>query len=210
MTSPREATGIKSVPGATPKGKATRARLLEAAQAELRDHGGLEIADVAATAGVAQSVIYRYFGSKAGLVEATVSDFYDDYDRTVFMADLAPQANWWDREALRIRHEVAFLYDHPLGKRVASGLLHEASATRIDAERTHQHAAMAAKNIRKGQASGELLAKVNPDLAGAAIIGALRTTLAAALSLPKPPSRREVVATVLTMSEPLLQPRRPD
>jgi len=100
------------------------------------------------------------------------------------------------------------LYDHPLGQRVATGLLHEASATRVDAERTRQHAAMAAKNIRKGQNSGELLAKVNPDLASAAIIGALRTTLAAVLSLPEPPSRSEVVATVLTTSEPLLQHRR--
>jgi AcrR family transcriptional regulator len=197
----------KPGPGATAKGRATRSRLLEAAQSELRERGLVEIADVAKTAGVAQSVIHRYFGNKAGLVEAAVSKFYDDYDRTVFLVDLAPEASWWDRESLRIEQEVAFLYDHPLGNRVAGGLLHEAAATRVDAERTRQHAVMAAKNIRRGQAAGELSADVNADLAGAAIIGALRTALAVALSLPEPPLRREVSETVISMARPLLQPR---
>lgn len=197
----------KHGPGATAKGRATRSRLLEAAQAELREHGLVEIADVAKTAGVAQSVIHRYFGNKAGLVEAAVSAFYDDYDRMVFLLDLAPEASWWDRESLRIQQEVAFLYDHPLGNRVASGLLHEAAATRVDAERTRQHAIMAAKNIRRGQAAGELSADVNADLAGAAIIGALRMALAVALSLPEPPMRREVAEIVISMARPLLQPR---
>ncbi|WP_203337537.1 TetR/AcrR family transcriptional regulator [Nocardioides limicola] len=207
MTAKTDATTTATArePGVTAKGRATRARLLAAAQEQLRQHGTLEIADVAAAAGVAQSVIHRYFGNKAGLVEAVVSSFYDDYDQAVFLADLATDAGWLDREALRIEQEVAFLYDHPLGRRVASGLLHDAAATRVDAERTRQHADMAAKNIRKGQSSGELPDTVNPDLVGAAIIGALRAVLAAALSLDEPPSRDEVVATVTALSRPLLQ-----
>lgn len=188
----------------TAKGRATRARLMAAAQEQLRQRGSVEIADVAAAAGVAQSVVHRYFGNKAGLVEAVVADFYDDYDNAVFLAPLAPQATWTEREALRIELEVAFLYEHPLGRRVAAGLLHEAAATRVDAQRQRQHAAMAARNIRRGQHNGELPAEVNADLAGAAIIGALRSVLAAALSLDEPPSRSEVVNTVSRLSQALL------
>lgn len=207
MTSSVEADSFaNSGPGVTPKGRATRNRLLEAAQEALRERGIVEIAVVAEAAGVTQSVIHRYFGNKAGLVEAAVAAFYDEYDQRVFLAQLAPQASWWDREVQRMEQEVAFLYEHPLGRTVAGGLLHEAAATRVDAERTRQHAVMAANNIRKGQEAGELLADVSPDLAGAAIIGALRMTLAVALSLPEAPPRSDVVAAVTTMSRPLLQP----
>ncbi|MEV4126217.1 TetR/AcrR family transcriptional regulator [Nocardia sp. NPDC049707] len=190
----------------TAKGRATRKRLIAAAQDELRRHGTLEIADVAAAAGVAQSVIHRYFGNKAGLVETVVAEFYDDYDNAVFLAPLAPEATWMVRETLRIELEVAFLYEHPLGRQVAAGLLQEAAATRVDAERQRRHAAMAARNIRHGQHAGELPADINPDLAGAAIIGALRAVLAAALSLDEPPSRSEVVNTVTRLSQALLHP----
>lgn len=189
----------------TAKGRATKSRLLAAARDALRERGTVEIAEVAAAAGVAPSVIHRYFVNKAGLVEAVVTDFYDSYDEAVFLAPLAPTASWFEREQLRITLEVAFLYDHPLGPRVAAGLVQEAAATRIDAERQRAHAAMAARNIRRGQQTGELPAHVNADLAGAAIIGALRSVLAVALSLAEPPSRGEVAATVTRLSRAVLQ-----
>ncbi|MCB0930825.1 MAG: TetR/AcrR family transcriptional regulator [Mycobacterium sp.] len=189
----------------TAKGRATKARLLSAARDALHRQGELEIAEVAEAAGVAQSVIHRYFTNKAGLVEAVVHDFYDSYDEVVFLAPLAPNASWTDREQLRIQQEVSFLYDHPLGPRVAAGLVHEAAATRVDAQRQRQHAAMASRNIRRGQEAGELPGHVNADLAGAAIIGALRSVLAVALSLDEPPSREEVAATVTRLSLALLR-----
>ncbi len=62
----------------TRRGEATRARLLEAAMAELVERdGALEVASVAARADVSVGLLYRYFGSKAGLVAAVVADFYD-------------------------------------------------------------------------------------------------------------------------------------
>lgn len=191
----------------TAKGQATRNRLLAAAQHELQERGTVEIADVAARVGVAQSVLYRYFGSKSGMVEAVVNRFYDEYDHAVFLAPIAPEASWLERETLRIEQEIAFLYRHPLGKRVAAGLLHEASATRVDAERQHQHAAMAARNIRHGQRTGELAPSINADLVGAAIIGALRAVLAKALSSTPTPSQTEVADILRLMSTPLLRPR---
>jgi hypothetical protein len=53
---------VSSAP-ATAKGRATRVGLLHAAQGVLREAGTLESSDVAETTGVAQSVIYHYFGT---------------------------------------------------------------------------------------------------------------------------------------------------
>lgn len=188
----------------TRKGQATRARLLKAAQTELQAHGSLEISNVAAAAGLSQSVLYRYFGNKSGLVEAVVNEFYDEYDREIFLAPLSPDMPWLQRETLRIEKEVDFLYDHPLGQRIASGTIHDAAASMVDSQRARAHTAMAAKNIRRGQQSGELPGSVNPELVGAAIIGALRSVLTFALSAAEPPSRKEVVATIVSLSTALL------
>ncbi|MCW3038100.1 MAG: regulatory protein TetR, partial [Solirubrobacterales bacterium] len=92
--------------GLTAKGAATRARLLAAARDAIAGDGVLEVAPVSSAAGVAPSVLYRYFGSKDGLVEAVVHAFYDEYDAELLAADLAPDATWDAREALRLRREV--------------------------------------------------------------------------------------------------------
>lgn len=191
-------------PNLTAKGRATRARLLKAAQEQLRVRGSVEIADVAAAAAVSPSVIYRYFGNKFDLIHAVVTDFYDEYDESVFLAELEPGSSWLEREILRIEREIDFLYQHPLGPRVAAGLLHEPAATHVDAERQRKHAEMAARNIRRGQKGGELATTIDADLVGAAIIGALRAVLAAALSLDRPPSPAEVLAPIIQLSKALL------
>lgn len=190
----------------TQKGLATRSRLMDAAQEQLLGSGSVEIAGVARSAGVAQSVIHRYFGSKAGLVRAVVNRFYDEYDGAVFLAARPRGDTWLEREEDRIRLEVRFLYEHPLGPKIASGLLHDSAATQVDAERQRAHAAMAAKNIRKGQHSGELAADVDPELAGAAIIGALRATLAAGLGMPAPVNPEAVGDVVVCLGRALLSP----
>ncbi|WP_326565132.1 TetR/AcrR family transcriptional regulator [Amycolatopsis rhabdoformis] len=192
--------------GLTAKGRATRLRLLEAAQEQLRVRGSVEIADVAAAADVSPSVIYRYFGNKFELIHAVVTDFYDEYDRSVFLAELQPDSPWLERETLRIEREIDFLYHHPLGPRVAAGLLHEPAATHVDAERQRKHAEMAARNIRRGQKSGELAATIDAELVGASIIGALRAVLAAALSHEKPPPPAKVLAPIAQLSKALLPP----
>lgn len=179
---------------------------MRAAQTELRKHGRLEIADVGRAAGVAPSVIHRYFGNRAGLVAAVVEAFYDDYDAAVFLVPRAEDVSWQEGEALRITQEVGFLYSHPLGRRVAAGLLHDPAATQVDAERQRRHAALAARNIRLGQASGELPSSVNADLAGAAIIGALRSVLTVALGLDDPPDQAEVIDTIIRLSAALIHP----
>lgn len=193
----------------TPKGRATRERLLAAAGARLARDGALELAAVAADAGVAPSVVYRYFASKDGLVDAVVHAFYDEYDAAVFAAALDDEdGSWLEREALRLRREVAFLYTHPLGRAVAAGLLHEAAATRADAVRTREHAVAAARNIRHGQRTGQLDPAIDAGLAGAATMGALRALLADALTRDPPPPAAAVADVAVRVGLALLPPPR--
>jgi AcrR family transcriptional regulator len=195
---------VKAAAALTAKGQATRERLLAAARDQLAATGSIEVAHVAATAGVAPSVLYRYFASKDGLVDAVVHDFYDRYSEQVFDAPLAPGAGWTEREALRLRREVHFLYTHPLGRAVASGLLHEPAATRADAVRQRQHAVAAARNIRHGQKTGQLDPAIDAGLVGAAIMGALRAMLADALTRDPSPPEDEVVDAALRLGVTLL------
>ena len=86
-----------------PRGIASRRRLLEAAAAELVERDGdLEVAAVAARAGTSVGLIYRHYGSKAGLLGAVIDDFYDRFDAEVIAPALrAEGADWGARERLR-------------------------------------------------------------------------------------------------------------
>ena len=67
-------------PGRAPRG-AGRDALLRAAADELVERRGvLEVGSVAARAGVSVGLIYRHFGSKAGLLAAVGGDFYVRFD----------------------------------------------------------------------------------------------------------------------------------
>ena len=188
----------------TPKGLATRQRLLDIARDELAGHGSIEIAAVAERAGVAQSVLYRYFQGKDGLVEAVVHDFWDQYSAEVFNAPVDPELPWLEREVLRLRREVHFLYTHPLGRSVATGLLHEAAATRAGAIRQREQAQAAARNIRHGQRTGQLDPSIDAGLAGSAIIGALHAMLAEALGRDPAPPEHLVVDAAAQLGRALL------
>lgn len=68
----------------TPRAEASRNRLRQAAADELVDRrGGLEVESVAQRAGVSVGLIYRHFGSRAGLVQAVIEDFDGRYVRDV-------------------------------------------------------------------------------------------------------------------------------
>ncbi|WP_084216411.1 TetR/AcrR family transcriptional regulator [Pseudonocardia spinosispora] len=189
----------------TGKGNATRARLLAAASNELAERGTLELATVADRAGVVQSALYRYFAGKDGLVEAVVHDFYDQYGAEVFDAPIETGGDWLEREAVRLRREVHFLYTHPLGRAVAAGLVHEAAATKADAERLRAQSGAAARNIRHGQRAGELHPDIDAGLVGAALMGALRAMLAEALSRDPSPPEQHVADAVIAMGAALLE-----
>jgi len=186
------------------KGQATRQRLLDIARDELAAHGSIEIAAVAERAGVAPSVLYRYFQGKDGLVEAVVHDFWDQYAEEVFNAPVDGELAWMPREALRLHREVHFLYTHPLGRAVATGLLHEAAATRAGAIRQREQVHAAARNIRHGQRIGQLAEHIDAGLAAAAIIGALHAMLAEALSRDPAPPEHLVAESAAQLGAALL------
>jgi AcrR family transcriptional regulator len=191
-------------PALTAKGHATRQRLLEAAGAHLASHGTIEVTRIAEAAGVAPSVLYRYFDGRDGVVAAVVEDFYDSYEERVFARRDVPGNTWQVREALRLEREIAFFYDHPLGRAVACGLLREPAAARVDAERTRAQGQAAARNIRAGQRAKELSTAIDAGLAGAAIIGAVRVMLSEALARTPPARQRDVVKAALKIGAAVL------
>jgi AcrR family transcriptional regulator len=188
----------------TAKGQATRQRMLDAAAAHLAAHGTIEVARIAEAAGVAPSVLYRYFDGRDGLVAAVVKDFYDSYEERVFARRDVPGNTWPVREALRLEREIAFFYDHPLGRAVACGLLREPAAAQVDAERTRAQGQAAARNIRAGQRAKELSPAIDAGLAGAAIIGAVRVMLSEALARTPPARQRDVVKAALKIGAAVL------
>ncbi|HEY9417956.1 MAG TPA: TetR/AcrR family transcriptional regulator [Pseudonocardia sp.] len=188
----------------TPKGLATRQRLLDIARDDLARSGSIEIAVVAERAGVTPSVLYRYFQGKDGLIETVVHDFWDQYASEVFDVPAQPRLSWMDSEVHRLRREVHFLYTHQLGRSVATGLLHEAAATRACAIRQREQAQAAARNIRHGQRTGQLSPIIDPGLAGSAIIGALHAMLAEALGRDPAPPEHVVVDAAAELGRALL------
>ncbi|GAA2682167.1 MULTISPECIES: TetR/AcrR family transcriptional regulator [Actinosynnema] len=63
----------------TPKGAATRARIIEAATAEFTEHGiaGARVERVVAAARTNKAQLYAYFGSKDGLFDAVLGSLMD-------------------------------------------------------------------------------------------------------------------------------------
>jgi AcrR family transcriptional regulator len=176
------------------RGRATRARLLaEARAAILAGDGTLEVAEVARRAGVSAGLLYRYFGSKDGLVAAVVDAFYDVYDAEVFAVVMAPDAPWPERERTRMAREIDFLCDDPMGRMVVGRRLREPAAARADAERLARQVEIGARSIAKGQRDGELDAAVRPRYAAAAILGGFRELMAAALGEDADPPRAELL-----------------
>jgi AcrR family transcriptional regulator len=188
----------------TAKGQATRQRLLDVAVGHLAAHGTVEVARIAGAAGVAASVLYRYFDGRDGLVAAVVDGFYDSYEEQVFARRDVPGSSWSAREAVRLEREIAFFYDHPLGRAVACGLLREPAAAAVDAARIRAQGEAAARNIRAGQRAGELSPGIDAGLAGAAIIGAVRAMLSEALARRPAAGQCEVVGAALTIGAAML------
>src|SRR4051794_30972394 len=169
---------------------ASSRRLLDAAATELvTGNGRIEVAPVAARAGTSVGLIYRNFGSKAGLLAAVVADFYDRYEAQVFDAPLAGLPDWAARERLRLEQTVDFYLDDPLAAVILGRLESVPEVAAVEATRLRRHVEEAAANVRRGQERGEIPNDVDPGLAGAMILGGLRQALAEVLTRKRKPSR---------------------
>jgi AcrR family transcriptional regulator len=165
------------------KRAADRERVVSAAR-ELIARGGYreaQVAAVAARAGVATGTVYRHFPSKADLfaeVFRRVSQREVDAARAAAaQADHAATARLqaaietFARRALRARRQAWALLAEPVDPAV--------EAERLTFRRAH--AAHFAEILRDGIAAGELRAR-DPDLAAAALVGALGEALVGPLS----------------------------
>ncbi len=178
----------------TQRGEATRARLLGAALAELVERDGtLEVASVATRADVSVGLLYRYFGSKAGLVAAVVGDFYDRSIVEIAAGD-DRTLDWAARERGRTERSVAFYYREPLAPIVLTLLAREGEVAAVEARFITKLVDDAARSIKRGQRQGEIPEDVDPRLAGAMLIGGFRVALAEALSRRRRPSQADLVA----------------
>jgi AcrR family transcriptional regulator len=163
---------------------ATRRRVVDAAR-QLIARGGYQearVAAVAARAGVATGTVYRHFPSKADLFAEV---FRSVSQREVDAARAAADAARDGPASARLRAAIeAFCHRALRARRQAWALLAEPVDPAVEAERLvfrHAHAAHFAEILRDGIAAGEMRAR-DPDLAAAALVGALGEALVGPLS----------------------------
>jgi len=177
----------------TPKGRATRQRLLDVARrVALATQGDVELAKVAEAAHVVPSLVHRYFGSKAGLVTALVDDYYDRFQAEVLFAQL-DEGTWAEHERMRLERGVRFHYAEPFAAIVYGPLARDPEVARQETARNLYIVERAARSIRKAQRLGELPVGVDARLAGAAMFGAMRGVMMEALTRTPRPSAERVV-----------------
>lgn len=162
--------------------EATRARILAAAGRLLvLNDGALEMAWVAKEAGVSQGLAYHHFGSREGLIEAVVGDFYDRLEAEVLLAPLKELGEWESRELQRSERYIRFLAEDPLGATLMARLSRTPAIAMLEAERWEQLVREGAKNIAEGQRRGVVRSQQDSALLAALVLGALRSAVAAAM-----------------------------
>jgi AcrR family transcriptional regulator len=181
----------------TRRGAATRQKLLTAAADELIERdGALEVASVARRAEVSVGLLYRYFGSKAGLVAAVVDDFYDRLLAEIAQARELRGVDWATRERRRTEISVAFHYREPLAPILLSSLVREPEVAVLELRRVARLVEDAARNVARGQQRGEIPEDVDPRFVGAMLIGGFRVAIGEAITRPQRPPAEKLVEDV--------------
>jgi len=178
----------------TQKGRATRERLLASARdIAIANDGHVEIAWVAEAAGVVPSLVNRYFGSRSGLISALFDDFFDRLRAEVLDLYLDDRGTWAQHERIRLERGVHFHYTDPAAVVIYTRLSREPEVALTENRHIDKVVKHAAANIRRGQKRGELASSIDPELAGAAMFGAMQRVMVTALSrTPRPRPDRVV------------------
>ena len=163
--------------------QATRQRILAAAGRLLSEgEGAFEMSWVAREAGVSQGLAYHHFGSKEGLLQAVVNDFYDRVEEAVLMARLDDIDDWEEREQERVRRYIAFLLEDPLGATMITRLSHTPAVAAVEAERWDALVSVGARNVAEGQAGGSVRAQESSELLAAMVLGSVRSAVTRAIA----------------------------
>ena len=172
---------------------ASRLRLRQAAAEELAARSGLlEVESVAQRAGLSVGLIYRQFGSRAGLIQSVIEDFYGRYRAEVLGVNPFPGGTWAERERRRTALGVAFHFRDPLARVLLSQLHLDAQVAVFEAAQVDEMIDMCADLVALGQRRGEVPSDRDPQFTGAMIIGGMRRVLVTALSRKPPPTQRAV------------------
>lgn len=156
----------------------------------LEGDGKLEVAAVAARAGVSESLAYYHFCNKAGLLDAMVEDFYERLDESITAVPFEGET-WREREKSRVHAIVAFMYQDPAARLVASVVASDPKVAEKQRERGRRLDALGARNIAQAQRNGEIDAKLDPHLLVSMILGGVLSGVNHALaSTPPKPQRR--------------------
>ncbi|MEB3023981.1 TetR/AcrR family transcriptional regulator [[Mycobacterium] crassicus] len=164
-----------------------RQQLLDAARDELvAGSGVLELGALTRRAGLSTGALYHHFGSKAGLLAAVYDGFYTGLRAATGDAHL-PDGDWGTRERERTRCFVAYHFQNPLADVLLARITLDPQLSELEAVYIQNMSDDAAANIRHGQHLGQLPADVDPDSAGAFVIGGLRLGVAQQLrAAPRP------------------------
>ncbi|MEU7140792.1 TetR/AcrR family transcriptional regulator [Nocardia sp. NPDC046473] len=166
-----------------------RQQLLDAARDELvRGNGVMELSALTRRAGLSTGALYHHFGSKSGLLAAIYDAFYKGLRHATADAQLPADADWATRERDRTYRFVAYHFADPLAPVLLDRTALDPQLTELEAVNIRHLSDSAATNIRHGQALGQLPADIDPDSAGAFVIGGLRHGIAQQLRATPLPS----------------------
>ncbi|WP_420434691.1 TetR/AcrR family transcriptional regulator [Hyphobacterium sp.] len=156
-----------------PRRRATEPILSAACDCLIAGDGDFEMSDVARRAGVSEGLAYHYFKSKAGLLAAVVERFFRDY-YAVANARYPGDTPWPERERARLEAIIGFLYTDPLAPVIYGQMSRSVAVAAAEQEGHAELVQLATLNVEDGQKRGFLPDAVDPQIAGAAIIGAVR------------------------------------
>lgn len=166
-----------------------RQQLLDAARAELvAGSGTVDLNALKRRSGLSTGALYHHFGSKAGLLVAIYEEFHAGLVAAIADETIADSVGWAARERARTRNFVAYHFADPLSELLLGPISTEPEVAELEAAALARIIESAGRNIRTGQQSGELDPAIDPDLAGACVMGALRHGIAEQLRRHPRPS----------------------
>jgi AcrR family transcriptional regulator len=185
-----------------------RRRIIEAADALIREHGlaGATTREIARAAGCAEGSIYVHFEDKIDLVIAVIVERDPYFEDLLRLPDKAGEASVeanlvpWVRELLSLMRENQPIFFALMGDRNVFARFKERLRERETGPVALYRAAEA--YVRAEQKLRRIRAEVEPGIAAAILIGAIRDqvvahALAATQSLPPEHFAQELVRTVV-------------
>lgn len=180
-----------------PAGETKRLLIAAASDVLVEREGELEIGDVAQRAGVSSALAHYHFGTKAGLLNAVVQDFYSRFDEAVVVVPYEG-ALWMAREEARICDTVRFFYDDPVASLVINILQGDPSLGTEGPDRARRVVRLGAINIAQAQRDGEIDPSLDPALLVAMILSGVMGGISEALATSPRPALTKVQLQICT------------